>query len=571
MSNEIRRSTLMASTTREALLSASRALEGTADECIWELLDNARRAGATKVTVTCDGHHVKVSDNGMGIADPEVVIRLGESWWPSTEGRWRAAPGIGLYRLGRRPATIRSRAMQPNGKCTEAWSMDIDERVRDGRQAAIIRHGVPEPVGQGTIVEFVGDQDRGMLSHYSGKVTWSVKQMLEYYPVATTWNGAAVPRRKFLDGARRIRTEDADFPWPGIRIGIFVTTGAGGPTSTMVNCNGRQAELRDCQPLVAQNVRIWARIEVADDQLLHATATRERMVIAEGPAANPLREQVRKALYTEAAALQREHETPFDHRQQQVGAELFGVELAAPRPRLPRWSADPDAAGDDDVQMNDRMMVVHEQLDPATAASVSRALEQAGEGAPILVQGRAGYAGYKWYDELRGLDRVDRRVRTDADGWRDLALEGDSPGESSDYENERVEEAVVVLVSSEGMYEKPTELQTDLVFNSTSGHRSADELGAKLTRGSTIGEQELADLMTAAASGGELDEEGRESEEHADVAAAAAAELLGGAAHAARTRILRLVQRHVRQAVPKGAAARIRIDGLDVQVDIDAG
>lgn len=65
---------------------------------VLELLQNARRAGATKIDVTCriEDKVLIVEDDGSGVADPVSLITLGTSGWP-TEIREAEQPfGVGL-------------------------------------------------------------------------------------------------------------------------------------------------------------------------------------------------------------------------------------------------------------------------------------------------------------------------------------------------------------------------------------------------------------------------------------------------------------------------------------------
>ncbi len=65
----------------QLLAKAERLFTGTLDGRIIEILQNARRAGATAVQVTNSAGQVTVQDNGRGIADFSALLDLGRSEW----------------------------------------------------------------------------------------------------------------------------------------------------------------------------------------------------------------------------------------------------------------------------------------------------------------------------------------------------------------------------------------------------------------------------------------------------------------------------------------------------------
>ena len=71
--------TIQACVNQRLLTKADRLFTGTLNGRIIELLQNARRAGATKVTITNDGAWVTVRDNGLGISDFAKLLDLGGS------------------------------------------------------------------------------------------------------------------------------------------------------------------------------------------------------------------------------------------------------------------------------------------------------------------------------------------------------------------------------------------------------------------------------------------------------------------------------------------------------------
>ena len=93
-----------------------------------ETLQNSRRAGATSVRVTIDASEdtpgaltVTVTDDGAGIADPAVLLSLGENGWSEDLVRCEDAAGMGFLSLARRGCTVASRSRSVNGVSTPGW------------------------------------------------------------------------------------------------------------------------------------------------------------------------------------------------------------------------------------------------------------------------------------------------------------------------------------------------------------------------------------------------------------------------------------------------------------------
>ena len=73
--------TIQATVNTRLLSKAQRLFTGTLHGRIIEILQNARRAGATEVKITNDNGQVTVTDNGKGITDFSELLDLGGSGW----------------------------------------------------------------------------------------------------------------------------------------------------------------------------------------------------------------------------------------------------------------------------------------------------------------------------------------------------------------------------------------------------------------------------------------------------------------------------------------------------------
>jgi hypothetical protein len=90
------------------LSKADRLFTGTVEGRIIEILQNARRAGATEVYITNKDGYVTIDDNGSGIADFQKLLDLGGSGWDEKMEVAEDPAGVGLFSLAPREVTIQS-------------------------------------------------------------------------------------------------------------------------------------------------------------------------------------------------------------------------------------------------------------------------------------------------------------------------------------------------------------------------------------------------------------------------------------------------------------------------------
>ena len=132
---------ICAKVSRKLLTKASRLFTGTMDGRIIEILQNARRAGATEVRISNKDGFVTVQDNGYGIDDFQKLLDLGCSGWDEKMEAGEDPAGVGLFSLAPRDVTI----ISGNRKTV------IDKDGWTGKPVEVIQ--IPEKV-YGTIVKF---------------------------------------------------------------------------------------------------------------------------------------------------------------------------------------------------------------------------------------------------------------------------------------------------------------------------------------------------------------------------------------------------------------------------------
>jgi hypothetical protein len=139
--NQMQNQVIQATVNPRLLNKASRLFTGTVEGRIIEILQNARRAGATQVQIHNRGNLVVVQDNGRGIEDFAKLLDLGGSGWEHSLESSEDPAGVGLFCLAPRELIIRS-----NGKM-----LRIQEDGWTGKPIQLVDDDDPP---QGTILCF---------------------------------------------------------------------------------------------------------------------------------------------------------------------------------------------------------------------------------------------------------------------------------------------------------------------------------------------------------------------------------------------------------------------------------
>ncbi|MBC8472992.1 MAG: ATP-binding protein, partial [Planctomycetes bacterium] len=126
--------TICAKVNPRLLTKADRLFIGSVDGRVIEILQNARRAGATEVRISNKDEIVTVQDNGSGIEDFQKLLDLGGSGWDEQLEAGEDPAGVGLFSLAPRKVTIisggRQTVIDKNGWTGEPVEVtEIDEAV----------------------------------------------------------------------------------------------------------------------------------------------------------------------------------------------------------------------------------------------------------------------------------------------------------------------------------------------------------------------------------------------------------------------------------------------------------
>ena len=133
--------TIRARIHESAVRRITRTYAATLAEIFLEKLQNARRAGATRVRIAVartaphatepgetpgkTAYIVTLADDGAGIADPAVLLSFGENGWPEDLVRREDAAGFGFASLSRRGCTVSSRPRAPDGTVSPGWTIAL--------------------------------------------------------------------------------------------------------------------------------------------------------------------------------------------------------------------------------------------------------------------------------------------------------------------------------------------------------------------------------------------------------------------------------------------------------------
>ena len=137
--------TIQAQVNPRLLTKANRLFTGSLSGRIIEILQNARRAGATEVEITNEAGIITVRDNGRGIGDFSRLLDMGGSGWEGTFEQSEDPAGVGLFCLAPREVSVRSR-----GSMTCIGGDDWTGHPVEIRED-------PEPI-EGTLLQFQDEE-----------------------------------------------------------------------------------------------------------------------------------------------------------------------------------------------------------------------------------------------------------------------------------------------------------------------------------------------------------------------------------------------------------------------------
>lgn len=383
--------TIRATVSPKTIEKASRLFNGTILDIANEIFQNARRAGATLVTVDLDETRkpavLTIRDDGKGIADPRAFVTLGHSNWDSPiQGEDPA--GMGAFALSATTSTITSRSAEN----AQAWQATIDPTAWSG-QSDINIGTVEAPIGTTIQID--------MTMEWLLRVKHSIATAAKHYPIPVTFNGDPCQQADWLGKAIHRKTMD------GYEIGVLEERLNGEPN---INFHGltMTAKLPSINEIAGTSYTVRVDMEHTAGLELVLPARKE---VIENDAFTALKHAATIAIF-EAIAKKGAHTLTFEDWN---AAFFLGVELPEATASLHTWSppsADSNAYGMGEYVTATADTVIVPQLLPSTANALDFALQ----GHPLrqhMMEAQNGYIGYPWYDKLSQIDNIQYEIQAD--------------------------------------------------------------------------------------------------------------------------------------------------------------
>ena len=415
-----KRQTIRARIAREAIAKVMQFFDGTLAQALHEVLQNARRSGATSVAITRDlaDGRITVSDDGRGIGDPAALLAFGRSGWPKDLHGAEHPAGMGIFSLARRSPRIRSRVA---GRA--AWSVRLGEDHFVGRAPAAVAADPGWDRDHGSDVTF------SVLPTDTGWTPGVIADAVRHYPIPVSVNGRKPEQTDFLKDA--VRTET----WRGLRIGVFHSASPTWATPG-INFHGLHVAFPDLPQVHAlpgadadAPRTWWALADVIDCPDLELTLP-TRTAIVQTPFTAELVGEATRIIYRAIAA---EGRAPRLGCETRTRAAAAGIALPADprhltpwRPRNARDGKPLERPRHPDLQ---HAVLVDDELDAAESQTLAWAARESGTLGRYW-EAESGLQGYRWYDELPCIIAVNVHVRSGTrthTSTRKTRRDGESP------------------------------------------------------------------------------------------------------------------------------------------------
>lgn len=471
--------TISTSVAPETINKVSRLFNGSVTDILHELLQNARRAGASTVAVSTIGRAgdrlLHIVDDGHGIADPASIVTLGRSGWNETIARREDPAGMGVFSLAGRDVIIRSWSQAAH----QGWSAHIPASAWESSRPIAIS---PDPIGRGTAISIRMD------SAWEDEVLPALSHVARHYPLPVTFDGERLEQTPWLDDA--IYEER----WNGCRIGVVKEHNRRGGADRL---NFHGLTIPCWMPVVQQVGRgeEWTvLVDIIDCPAIQLVLPARKEVV-QNDAVTALREAASKAIYG-AIALEGSHR--LSHKDW-LEALRLGVALPEAECRLYGWCAPHAAPGESyrrGSSFNDATMIIMPDVPAIVAQPAELAIQQHKPFAGPLVFDEPAFVGYRWYDELARVQTLGFTVEQEGRAFHI----SDEEGAPSDVDNGYVEqltlEATVIHGSAVATVTCGAEVAFAPDFDLST---EVDDVAIFVRRGSDLAARDVISLLQRAA------------------------------------------------------------------------
>lgn len=198
--------TIRTSVSQQAITKVTRLFNGTLADVLNELLQNARRAGATAVhleTLDLAGRSTLcIRDDGHGIADPRSALTLGLSGWDQAVRNREDPAGMGVFSLAGHRVEIRSRAPAASA----GWRVVVPADAWQGNAELPIERFEMDH-GTELLIE--------LSERWETELESAASACARHFPLPVKLNRRELARAAFLDGAQRVEHHQ------GCAIGVY--------------------------------------------------------------------------------------------------------------------------------------------------------------------------------------------------------------------------------------------------------------------------------------------------------------------------------------------------------------
>ena len=524
----------------------------TTEDILNELLQNSRRAGATKVKVTksVNTNTVIIEDNGIGIFSNGVAINLGGSEW-SNETQEREDPaGCGLFSLANLDSVIES-----HGK-----KVRLDAKAFSGAKEVEVEDS---DFSKGTRITFRNtDEERAF--------KYKLERACKFYPVQVEYNGEELEKPKdFLQDA--VYVEE----WEGLKIGVIRTLDRYTTEFRLINFYGLQItstenRMPDFSRALGQD-DLFVRVDIIDCPKLQLVLPSRKEVVS-NEFLQLLLQQCRKVVFKYLKNYCDDGGShTLSYKLWQEAKKSFGIELPEAEQKLIKWHPETHdyhgAFYTEQVDVVASRAVVY-SIDQETYEqhSLFHALENNSEQLTLVFQ-KTNYEGYQWYNSLQRLEEVKAEFTY---GSKKLSLEE----VLDDYNNRPDSIELMLAIKNCKLDTRTLTLPTDLVLAGEEYCCDLDEAVVILTKDSKIKVEELVEILTmcffSPCDDSDSDSYDTQAEYFNGEVWALARGLLFSQEEAVQARIQEAVESNIRWLVPSGkrAVIKVRKDG-EVTVELE--
>ena len=533
-----------------ALTKVSRFYNGTEDDIMPELFQNARRAGATRVEVETNEETgiVTVRDDGGGISDYRAVLGFGQSEWTDSAVLDEDPAGMGLFSLARRRWDVTSRRAGE-----EPWTVAIGpEHFDEGARATVYQADPATPTG--TTVRF--GTDRIYAAAHAARAA------ARFYPLSVVVDGEEADRSDFLLHA--VRQES----WRGLTFGVYREDRR---ANARTNINFHGVTIQHGQmpriPTLDDHWSLLVDIEHVSELSLVLPARKE---VVASPFLDEMSKEGRLVLLRAIA----EADPPA-----RISAELWreirdaGIAMPEPEallqhfyPREADWTRFVEHRSREPFlrpRPNSMVVAIGNDLGPAVQQTFMRAAERAGIDERLFGPVR-DFAGFEWYDRLPRLTGIAIVVTINGEEHR-----VGSPAESDTDEWLQGHAEQITLectVEEPAGRQRVLTLESDVALVGDDAWQFGEDCHMLVTRDTTLTPTALTNLLVNAffEASDDLDADsfGTQRGSFEEAASSWALEMLVSPEEALSTTVAAALKRVSWQLRGRGAVARIDKNGV---------